>query len=60
VREVGEVREPVGADAASRGLVFVHGELWRAVASHPIPRGARVRILRVDGLTLVVEPVPHM
>jgi membrane-bound serine protease (ClpP class) len=60
VREVGEVREPIGADAASRGMVFVHGELWRAVASQPIPRGARVRILRVDGLTLVVEPVPQM
>lgn len=39
-----------------RGQVFVHGELWRAVASAPIARGAHVRVVKVDGLTLHVEP----
>ncbi len=59
VREVGQVAEPIGGGAAvdARGLVLVHGELWRAVAATAIPRGARVRIVRVDGLTLHVEPV---
>jgi membrane-bound serine protease (ClpP class) len=37
--------------------VFVHGELWRAVSGAAIPKGARVRVLRVDGLTLTVEPI---
>jgi membrane-bound serine protease (ClpP class) len=58
VREIGEVREPITAGGAGgNGLVFVHGELWRAVSHTAIPSGARVRVLRVDGLTLVVEPV---
>jgi membrane-bound serine protease (ClpP class) len=55
VQETGEVTEPVAADAP--GLVFVRGELWRAVAPEPVARGTRVRIVRVDGLTLHVEPV---
>jgi membrane-bound serine protease (ClpP class) len=57
VREVGEVREPIGAAAGKPGLVFVHGELWRAAADRAIPIGTRVRVVRVDGLTLFVEPV---
>jgi membrane-bound serine protease (ClpP class) len=58
VREVGEVRMPIGgADEANRGLVFVHGELWRAAATRPIAVGAHVRVSRVDGLTLWVERV---
>jgi membrane-bound serine protease (ClpP class) len=42
---------------AGRGMVLVHGELWRAASSTSIPEGARVRIVRVSGLTLHVEPV---
>jgi membrane-bound serine protease (ClpP class) len=60
LREVGDVAEPIGGGAAGeggRGLVFVHGELWRAAATIAIPKGARVRVVRVDGLTLYVEPV---
>jgi membrane-bound serine protease (ClpP class) len=58
VGEVGEVREPVGSGEAL-GSVFVHGELWRAAvrAGESIPTGARVRIKKVKGLTLEVEPV---
>jgi membrane-bound serine protease (ClpP class) len=57
--EVGEVREAIGAAGAKdpRGMVFVHGELWRAAAGQPIPKGVRVRVLGVDGLTLRVEPI---
>ena len=39
------------------GKVFVHGELWDAVASSPLPIGQLVVIRRVDGLTLYVDPL---
>jgi membrane-bound serine protease (ClpP class) len=60
--EEGEVTEPVGAASAgvvATGMVRIHGELWRAAApvGQSIPKGARVRVRRVDGLTLEVEPV---
>ncbi len=47
-----------GATSAEprEGMVRVHGELWRAVAPQPVAAGDSVRILRVDGLTLHVEP----
>jgi membrane-bound serine protease (ClpP class) len=38
------------------GKVFVHGEIWNAIANSPIAAGARVRIARVDGLHVRVEP----
>ena len=37
------------------GQVFVHGEIWNATARDPIPKGEKVKILSVDGLTLHVE-----
>ncbi len=55
VGEFGEVTEPIDSQNG-RGMVHVHGELWQAVASASIPRGARVRVKKVDGLTLHVEP----
>jgi membrane protein implicated in regulation of membrane protease activity len=36
--------------------VRVHGELWRARAAAAIPAGVTVRVVRVEGLTLFVEP----
>ena len=56
VGAVGEVTEPV-ASAGAKGMVRIHGELWRAAAGQPIAKGAQVRVSRVDGLTLLVEPV---
>ena len=38
------------------GLVDVHGEIWRAVSLVAVPAGHPVRVTRVDGLTLTVEP----
>jgi membrane-bound ClpP family serine protease len=40
-------------------MVRIHGELWRAVAppGETIPRGARVRVQKVNGLTLEVQVV---
>jgi membrane protein implicated in regulation of membrane protease activity len=38
------------------GQVFVEGELWAAECTDGADAGTRVRVLRVNGLTLVVEP----
>lgn len=59
VGEVGDVTTPVGMD---KGMIFVKGERWRAVRAEghgntePIPKGAHVRVVKVKGLTLYVEP----
>jgi len=44
-------------EVADDGRVFIHGELWNASSSQPIPAGARVRITAVRGLRLQVESV---
>jgi membrane-bound serine protease (ClpP class) len=51
----GEVRRPVGPE--EEGMVFVDGELWRAYASVALPRGARVRVVSVQGLHVEVAPL---
>jgi len=42
------------------GAVAVAGELWRAIAERPLPDGARVKVVDVQGLTLrvVAEDAP--
>ena len=40
-----------------RGKVFVHGELWDAIASSPLSIGQLVVVRSVDGLILEVEPL---
>lgn len=57
IGEVGEVTEAV--DPGGAGMVRVHGELWRAQGrpGENIPKGARVRVRKVEGLTLEVEAV---
>jgi membrane-bound serine protease (ClpP class) len=42
------------------GQVFIRGEYWDAVSPARIDEGERVRVARVDGLTLHVEPAPHL
>jgi membrane-bound serine protease (ClpP class) len=51
---IGEVRRPL----APLGSVYAGGEEWtaRAADERPLPRGTAVRIVRQEGLTLVVEP----
>jgi membrane-bound serine protease (ClpP class) len=39
------------------GMIRVHGELWRAVSAQPVPEGKAVRVLKVEGLKLFVEPL---
>ena len=38
------------------GIVRIHGELWRAVSSGPIAENKTIRVTRVDGLKVHVEP----
>ncbi len=44
-------------DFASKGIVRVGGERWNAITSAPVAKGQSVRILRVEGLLLWVEPL---
>ena len=55
--EEGEVTESV-APGDGTGMVRVHGELWRASTptGENIPKGALVRVRKINGLTLEVEP----
>jgi membrane-bound serine protease (ClpP class) len=43
-------------ELAPAGKVFVHGELWDAVASGNVSPGAKVVVRKVEGLQLKVEP----
>jgi len=43
-------------ELAPAGQVFVHGEIWNAVSSSNVLVGERVRVRKVDGLELTVEP----
>jgi len=40
-----------------QGKVFVHGELWDAMAASALPAGQMVVVRRVDGLVLEVDPL---
>jgi membrane-bound serine protease (ClpP class) len=59
VGESATVIEPLGP----KGRVRVLGENWSARLAKPLPEGAaleperKVRVLKVDGLTLIVEPL---
>jgi membrane-bound serine protease (ClpP class) len=44
------------ADFDASGPVRVRGEIWNAVTRAPVRAGQRLRVVRIDGLTLQVEP----
>jgi membrane-bound serine protease (ClpP class) len=52
VGEIGTAQTPLSPD----GKVFVHGEIWNAHSSAPVVAGETVRVRKVDGLKLEVEP----
>ncbi len=56
VGEIGTARTAL----SPQGKVFVHGELWDAVASTDLAAGQTIVVRRVDGLQLQVDPVPSM
>lgn len=53
IGQVAELLEPLGGEAWASVL----GERWRVRCAVPLPAGARVRITRMDGLLLTVEPI---
>jgi membrane-bound serine protease (ClpP class) len=38
------------------GQIDLHGEIWRALSREPLPAGDKVRVIEVNGLTLLVDP----
>jgi membrane-bound serine protease (ClpP class) len=54
VGQLARVRTPLLP--SEPGLVDMRGEIWRAVSLVPLPPGHPVRVSRVEGLTLTVEP----
>jgi membrane-bound serine protease (ClpP class) len=46
-------------DFSGEGWARVHGETWRVRSASPLARGQRVRVTRIDGLTLDVEAEPQ-
>jgi membrane-bound serine protease (ClpP class) len=53
VGEIGVARTPLAPD----GKIFVHGELWNAVATVPVGVGEQVLVQAMEGMKLRVEPV---
>jgi membrane-bound serine protease (ClpP class) len=47
------------ADFDHEGHVRVHGEIWSARTRTPLRKGQMVRVLSIDGLTLIVERIPE-
>ncbi len=54
VGELGMAQTPL----SPRGKVFVHGEIWDAVAPVNVAAGETVVVRSLDGLQLEVEPAP--
>jgi membrane-bound serine protease (ClpP class) len=50
---IGVVQTPL----APEGKILVRGEYWTAISSTPLEPGSEVRVTKVDGLTLRVEPL---
>ena len=54
VGEIGVARTPLSPE----GKVFVHGELWNAIATQAVPLGGSIVVNRVNEMTLEVAPAP--
>ncbi len=56
---VSGLEELLGAKGVvvDEGWARVHGELWRISSESPLARGQAVRVTRLEGLTLSVEPI---
>jgi membrane-bound serine protease (ClpP class) len=55
---LGTVGEALAGVDGAGGQVLLRGETWRARSQAPIPAGAPVRVVAVDGLTVRVEAAP--
>lgn len=56
---IGQRAEVLDRVTPDGGRVFVHGEYWSAVSNEEIEEGAPCEIVRVEGLTLRVRPLPE-
>jgi membrane-bound serine protease (ClpP class) len=45
------------SNVAPEGQVSVHGEIWKAVSSDKIKKGDKVKVIKVEGLTVHVRKV---
>lgn len=46
-----------GLKSEIEGMIRIHGESWRATAAQDVAAGSPVKVLKVEGLKLRVEPV---
>lgn len=53
IGSIGEVKKW----GQKEGVIFIDGELWRAVSPAPLKNGNKVMIQKVEGLTLTVDLV---
>ena len=44
-------------DITNEGKVFLEGQYWKAISEKPIKRGTKVKIVKVKGLSLIVEEI---
>jgi membrane-bound serine protease (ClpP class) len=47
----------VVTDIDNEGKVFLRGEYWKATSEKPIKKGAKVKVVKVEGLSLIVEEI---
>jgi membrane-bound serine protease (ClpP class) len=47
----------VVTDIDNEGKVFLRGEYWKATSEKPVKKGAKVRVVKVEGLILIVEEI---
>lgn len=51
--ETGEAYTDIDSD--SDGKIFIHGEIWNARSEEAIMKGEKVKIVRTDGMMMVVK-----
>lgn len=44
-------------DIANEGEVFLKGEYWKALSDKPVKKGAKVKVVKIEGLKLSVEEI---
>ncbi|MEN3045362.1 MAG: nodulation protein NfeD [Candidatus Hydrothermales bacterium] len=57
IGERGRSKEDIGKGKV--GLVFVHGEIWKAIAEEDIKKDDEIIVTGFDGLKLKVKPIKH-
>ncbi|TRZ47735.1 nodulation protein NfeD [bacterium] len=53
IGEIGQAKTDIGVD--KEGKVFVHGETWNAIAHEEIKTGEKIKVVKVDRMSLIVE-----